>query len=217
MKILLLEDDAVLCDILEDFLSEEGDVTSTFSSDEAFETAQRERFDLFVFDINVAGSMNGVELLKEFRSFSDTTPAIIITAYSDIDHLKSAFKSGANDFIRKPFELEELKMRIENIKKTFGLQDAIELGGGMIFYPKSDELEKGGERIRLSPKDAKILHYLFKNRHRTVSNDELIQNIWDFETMPSEATLRSHIRTIRNLIGNDAIETLRGMGYKWTL
>ena len=217
MKILLLEDDVVLCDILEDFLGEFGEVASTFSSDEVWEMAQDGEYDLFIFDINVAGSQNGIELLSELRSFNDTTPAIIITAYSDIEHLKSAFKSGANDFIRKPFELEELAMRIENIKRTFGLQEVVAIGGGMSLYPQSKELEKRGKRYHLSKKDAKILHYLVKNRHRTVSNEELIQNIWDFDSLPSEATLRSHIRTIRNIVGSDAIETLRGVGYRWML
>lgn len=217
MKILLLEDDVVLCDILEDFLNEFGEVVSTFSADEAFKMAENGEFALFIFDINVAGNMNGVELLKELRSFNDTTPAIIITAYGDVEHLKVAFKSGANDFIRKPFDLDELGMRVENLKKTFGLLDAVEIGGGMRLYPQSNELEKGGKKIRLLPKDTKILHYLVKNRYRSVSNDELIQNIWDFDSMPSEATLRSHMRTIRTIVGSDAIKTLRGVGYKWTL
>ena len=217
MKILLLEDDVVLCDVIEEYLSESYEVASTFSADEALKMAEEGDFDLFIFDINVMGSMNGIELLKELRSFNDASPAIIITAYSDMEHLKSAFGSGANDFIRKPFELEELGVRIENIKKLFKLDDAIKIDEEMIFYPEENELQKGNERIVLSGKDAQILRYLLQNAHRSISSEELMQNIWEYDTMPSEATLRSHIRTIRNAVGKECIKTIRGVGYQWML
>ena len=217
MKILLLEDDVVLCDVIEEYLSESYEVESTFSADEALAMAEDGHFDLFIFDINVMGSMNGIELLKELRSFNDATPAIIITAYSDMEHLKSAFGSGANDFIRKPFELEELGVRIENIKKLFKLEDTIKIDEEMLFYPQTHELQKGEERIFLSSKDSAILQYLLQNAHRSVSNEELMQNLWEYDAMPSEATLRSHIRTIRNTIGKECIKTIRGVGYQWML
>ncbi len=217
MKILLLEDDVVLYDVIEEYLSEKYEVTGTFSADEALKMIEEEHFDLFIFDVNVMGSMNGIELLGELRSFNDATPAIIITAYTDVEHLKSAFGSGANDFIRKPFELEELGVRIENIKKLFRLEESIVINDELLFHPAANELQKGGERILLSGKDSAILHYLLKNSNRIVSSEELMQNIWDFDSMPSEATLRSHIRTIRSVIGKECIKTLRGVGYQWTL
>ena len=217
VKILLLEDDVVLCDVIEEYLGERYEVGSCFSTDAALEMIQREDFDLFVFDVNVIGSMNGIELLRSLRSFKDATPAIIITAYTDMEHLKKAFGSGANDFIRKPFELEELGMRIENLKKLFKLEDWIEIDEDLLFFPESNMLLKENERVRLSAKDAAILHYLLKNSYRSVSSEELIQNLWEFDSMPSEATLRSHIRTIRNIIAKECIETVRGVGYRWTL
>ena len=215
IKILLLEDDVVLSDIITDFLEERYSVESVYSSDAAANRIENERFDLFIFDINVMGRQNGLELLRELRAFNDTTPAIIITAYSDIDHLKKAFTSGANDFIRKPFELEELGVRIENIKHTFALLDTITIDPHTVFSPATETIRRNNETIRLTPKDAKILHYLIKNAPRSVSSQELLQNIWDFETMPSEATLRSHIRTLREIVGKEHIQTLRGIGYKW--
>jgi len=217
MKILLLEDDVVLCDVLEEYLSEKYTVVSTFSADEALKISEEENFDLFIFDINVMGSMNGIELLGGLRSFNDATPAIIITAYGDMEHLKSAFGSGANDFIRKPFELEELGVRIENIKKLFKLEDAIAIDEHTLFFPQSHTLQKKNKQIGLSKKDSAILHYLLKNGHRSVSSEELMQNLWEYEEMPSEATLRSHIRTIRAAIGKECIKTIRGVGYQWML
>ncbi len=213
MTILLLEDDVVLCDVIDDFLSERYEVVSTFSSDEALIISEKEKFDLFIFDINVVGSKTGIGLLGELRAFNDNTPAIIITAYTDISHLKQAFGSGANDFIKKPFELAELAVRIENIKKTFNIASSIDIDGETKFFPQKEYVEKNGRRIRLSPKDASILHYFVRNPYRTISNEELSQNIWDFDTAPSEATIRSHIRTIREIIGKERIKTLRGIGY----
>lgn len=215
IKILLLEDDVVLSDIITDFLEERYEVTPLYDSDTAIETIEKKTFDLFIFDINVMGRKDGLELLKELRGFNDTTPAIVITAYSDIEHLKKAFLSGANDFIRKPFELEELGMRVENLRNTFALTDTITIDPNTVFSPAAETIQRNDDTIRLTPKDAKILHYLIKNAPRGVSSEELLQNIWDFETMPSEATLRSHIRTLREIVGKERIETLRGIGYKW--
>ncbi len=217
MKILLLEDDVVLCDVLEEFLSQHYEVHSTYSADEAEEMAAGERFDLFIFDINVLGSMDGIVLLRRLRSFSDNTPAIIITAYDDIEHLKSAFGSGANDFVRKPFALDELALRIDNIKKLFKLEEAVRIDSRTLFYPQMHEIHRGDEKFMLSQKDSEILHYLLSNAHRTVSAQELMQNLWDYDAMPTEATLRSHIRTIRHILGKECIKTIRGIGYRWML
>jgi len=120
MKILLLEDDTVLADILVDYLQEEYSVTHTYSMKKALSLSEKTNYDLYIFDINVPDG-DGISLLKELRSFSDETPTIFITAFHDTKHLKSAFESGANDFIKKPFDLEELTQRIENIKDTLGL------------------------------------------------------------------------------------------------
>jgi DNA-binding response OmpR family regulator len=96
MKILLLEDDTVLADILVDFLQEEYSVTHTYSMKKALVLSEEINYDLYIFDINVPDG-NGISLLKELRSFNDETPAIFITAFHDTKHLKAAFESGAND------------------------------------------------------------------------------------------------------------------------
>jgi DNA-binding response OmpR family regulator len=112
-----MEDDAVLSDILLDYLRESWDVDYAYNSEEVYTLLEKNSYDLFIFDINVSGK-SGVELLEELREFSDTTPTIFITAYRDTEHLKRAFDAGAHDYIKKPFELEELNARILNTKKT---------------------------------------------------------------------------------------------------
>jgi len=214
MKLLLMEDDPVLSDILLDFLRGDYSVDYAFNSEDVYTLLENRRYDLFIFDINVTGQ-NGLELLEELRSFSNSTPAIFITAYRDTEHLQKAFDAGAHDYIKKPFELEELTARIENTKRLFHIDTTQQepISESMSFNPQTKEIQTPGGLISLGAKDALLLAYFLKNRTRLISNEELIQNIWDFDSMPSDATLRSHIRTLREIIGKEKIKTIRGEGY----
>jgi len=216
MKILLMEDDPVLSDILLDFLSESFDIDYAFNADEVYKQMESNKYDIFIFDINVAGK-TGLELLAELREFNDTTPTIIITAYTDTQYLKKAFELGAHDYIKKPFELEELQARIQNTQKLFKIESEIKINitQNIIFAPELREIKNKNNTTNLSQKDTDILLYFVNNTKRVVTNEELMQNIWDFDNIPSDATIRSHIRTLREIIGKDKIQTLRGVGYKY--
>lgn len=214
MKILLMEDDAVLSDILLDFLRENYSVEYAFNSDDVYKHLESQKFDMFIFDINVAG-LNGLELLEELRAYSDTTPTIFITAYTDTAYLKKAFDLGAHDYIKKPFELEELNVRIENTKRLFNIDTTkeIKITEQISFCKEFKEITKDGVKLSLGAKDCLLLSYFLANQKRVLSSEELMQNVWDFDTTPSDATLRSHIRTLRDIIGKEKITTLRGSGY----
>ncbi len=216
MKILFMEDDPVLGDIVSTYLSEYYEVTHAFDSKAAQEHIDENKFDLFIFDINVPGK-SGVEFLEELRSFNDTTPAIVVTAYADTKHLKSSFDAGAHDYIKKPFELEELKLRIEKSRVLFHIeQDApVKISENVMYYPRKLLVHNGSKEMNLRPKEAEILDYFIAHPQRLIGQDELIQNIWGFEEMPSDATLRSYIRKLREVIGSGKIVTQRGMGYRY--
>ena len=216
MRILLLEDDPVLSDIVGDYLCSHYDTDRAFTAGEALALIERHRYDLFIFDANLPGK-NGVALLRELRGFNVTTPAIVITAYEDTAHLKAAFDAGAHDYIRKPFALEELRVRIENSKRLFNIEQRrhISLGDGCRYDPEHKAIERGGELQPLAPKEAAMLEYFLARPGRTVSSEELIQNLWDFDHLPSDATLRSHIRRLRELLGARKITTVRGIGYRF--
>jgi len=211
-----MEDDPVLGDIVSTYLAEYYEVNHAFDSKEAQELCDENKFDLFIFDINVPG-MSGVELLEELRSFNDTTPAIVVTAYADTKHLKSSFDAGAHDYIKKPFELEELKLRIEKSRVLFHIeQDApVKISENVMYYPRKLLVHDESKEMTLRPKEAEILDYFIAHPQRLISQDELIQNIWGFEEMPSDATLRSYIRKLREIIGSEKIVTQRGMGYRY--
>lgn len=216
MKILLMEDDAVLSDILLDYMRESWSVDYAFNSQEVYKQLDSNKYDLFIFDINVAGK-NGLELLAELREFNNTTPTIIITAYTDTAYLKKAFELGAHDYIKKPFELEELSARIHNTQKLFNINNKVEIpiSEDIIFSSELKQITTPLKSFSLSQKDSVILLYFINNRQRVISNEELTQNIWSFDTIPSDATIRSHIRTLRNIIGKNKIQTIRGIGYRY--
>lgn len=211
-----MEDDPVLGDIIADYLEQHYRVDRVFDSAEAQQFIDRQRYDLFIFDINVPGK-SGIELIEELRSFNDTTPAIIITAYEDTAHLKAGFDAGAHDYIRKPFELEELRLRIEKSKILFGIEqeNPVKIDEARIYYPKSHTLRTDIETIQLKPKEAQILEYFIAHAGRLISQEELVQNLWEFEQLPSDATVRSYIRNLREYIGAEKIVTQRGMGYRY--
>ncbi len=214
MNILLLEDDTVLSSILVDYLSESYTLIHTYSMKQALELAEKQHFDLYIFDINVPDG-DGISLLKELRSFHDETPAIFVTAFHDTEHLKSAFESGGNDFIKKPFELEELSQRIENIKRHFGLGREVQLTPEWKYDPQAHLLKNSNRQQSLSTKESECLHYLYKNRQRVVSSDELLQNLWEYDEMPSEDTIRTLIKQLRKFISKEHIINVRGEGYRF--
>jgi len=214
MKILLLEDDTVLANILLDFLEESYEVVQTYSVKEALKLAEDNSFDLYIFDINLPDG-DGISLLKELRGFFDETPAIFITAFHDTGHLKSAFESGGNDFIKKPFDLEELAQRIENIKRHFGLENLLKLTPSIEFDTKLHQIKNSANSFTLSQKESQLLLYLYKNRHRVIGVDEILQNIWEYDNMPSDDAVRTLIKALRRYIGKEHIVNIRGEGYKF--
>jgi len=214
MKILLLEDDTALASILVDYLEDEYEVVQTYSIKKALSLSEEFKFDLYIFDINVPDG-DGISLLKELRTFNDNTPTVFITAFHDTKYLKAAFESGANDFIKKPFDLEELGQRIINIKRQFGLDSKIRIEEEIIFDIHTHTVQTLSKTYTMTHKESDFLHYLYQNRARVVSSDELLQNIWEYDEMPSDDAVRTVIKNLRKYIGKEHILNVRGEGYKY--
>lgn len=215
MKILLLEDDPMLSDILLHHLQNSLHVALHVSDGKsALDILSEQKFDLLILDINVP-KMSGLEVIKEIRFYKDTTPAIIITAFQDTAHLKKGFENGCDDYIKKPFDLEELDLRIKNIQKRFGIEgdDAMQLDKGIVLMPSKNRLHVEGSEYILAPKECEVLRYLVLHKKRVISIDELIQNVWEYDAMPSDATIRVYVKNLRHLLGKQKIQTIRGNGY----
>jgi DNA-binding response OmpR family regulator len=215
MKILLLEDDPILSDIMSHHLIDSGfEVKLVMDGQDALDVGSEEKFDLFIFDINVP-RLSGLDVIKKLREYDNTTPAIIITAYQDTAYMKNGFESGCDDYIKKPFELEELNLRINNIKKRFSIEseEKVVIGEDIILYPDKNRLHVKEKISQLSHKECEILIYLSSRKKRVVSSEELMQNLWEYEEMPTDATIRVYIKNLRDILGKDKIQTIRGSGY----
>ena len=216
MKILLLEDDLILNEIIEEFLeSLEYDVTCVYDGMKASEVIYDEHFDLMILDVNVP-SITGFEFLKNLRDNSITTPAIFITSLNSVEDIEEGFKSGADDYLKKPFELKELELRINNIKRLLHLEkDELNIDENIKFNVKLNYIDNDSIKTKLPLKEAQILKYLLNNTNRCVSQDELSSNIWSYEGAPTSSTIRTYIKNIRKIIGEDYIETIKGVGYRF--
>ena len=216
MKILLLEDDLILNEIIEEFLiSLEYEVTCVYDGMKASEVIYDEHFDLMILDVNVP-SITGFEFLKNLRDNNITTPAIFITSLNSVEDMEEGFKAGADDYLKKPFELKELELRINNIKRLLHLEkDELSIDKNINFNVKLNYIDNDSIKTKLPLKEAQILKYLLSNTNRCVSQDELSANIWSYEGAPTSSTIRTYIKNIRKIIGEDYIETIKGVGYRF--
>ncbi len=216
LRILLLEDDMILSEIIEEFLLSLGyKVSLALNGQVAEELAYSEKFDLFILDVNVP-YINGFEFLKSLRELKNETPAIFITSLSDPEDMREGFAVGGDDYIKKPFDLSELELRINNIKRHFNLENhTIMIDKDMTLDMQNLTIMIADETRPITSKDAAVLAYLIEHHDRVVSLEELGVNVWDYEHAPSDATLRTYIKNIRKLIGEGYISNLKGVGYRF--
>ncbi len=215
MKILLLEDDPILSEIIEEFLVEHGlHVKLFYDGKEALDAIFEYKFDLLLLDINVP-SLNGFELLKEIKNARITTPVIFITSLDQISDVKKGFALGAEDYLKKPFDLEELLVRIERTKKLHNIDtnERITLTNELFFDPSNYEIITPETSYKLRKKEAQLLEYFLKNKNRVLSFEEIIEEVWRFEETPTHATVRTYIKNLRSYGLDALIENTKGVGY----
>jgi len=217
MKILLLEDDLILNEIIEEHLiSQKHEITTVFTGLEAQDLLYSQRFDLLLLDVNVP-ILNGFELLKDLRQKEIYTPTIFLTSLNQIDDIEKGFKSGCDDYLKKPFELKELDLRINNIKRLFNIEneDLIKISKDTYLDKKNLLIKKENEQIHLAKKECEVLEYLINNSSKTVSIEELSLNVWAYEEAPISSTIRTYIKNLRRVLGEEFIINLRGVGYRF--
>ena len=214
--LLLLEDDPILHEIIAEYLQEHGyTVEGFFDGERALDAIRAGSYAMLLLDVRVP-ELNGFELLSYLREIQNTTPAIFITSLSGIKDLQKGFRLGANDYLKKPFELEELRIRIEHQLATLQHREKLQLGA-FTFLPQRQCLVCEEKKFSLRHKEAQILHYLARQQGRVISFEELIENIWDAEQIPAYATIRTYIKNLRKIMGGDAIENIKGSGYRLNL
>ncbi len=215
--ILLLEDDLQLSDTIKQFLEYKNyNVYPAYNAYEAKDILYEKRVDLMLLDVKVP-YQNGFDFLKEVREEKNSVPAIFITSLNSVDNVERGFDIGCDDYIRKPFALKELLVRIEAIfkRQLSSFKESIELSNGYTFDLANNLLLKNGKSVTVRTKELKLLIFFLRNPNRLLSYNNIYNELWEYNETPSQGSLRAYISTIRNIIGKDKIETIKHIGYRY--
>jgi len=205
MKILLLEDDKILCASLKDFLELEGySVDTAHRGPEVFDLTFDNNYDLYILDVNVP-DINGFDVLNSLKEAGDETPAIYITALTDINSISRGFEIGAEDYIKKPFDPEELIVRI---KSKYRQEDPVIYYNNISYDPVKKTVKKDAEIISLGEVQLNIFHMLITQQNKVVDSFTLM----DFLEQPNANALRVNIAKLKNKLDIE-IRNIRGQGY----
>ena len=215
MRIYILEDEYSLRLSVEEFLEDLGFDVESFENGEALlDALYEESCDLLLLDVKVPG-INGFELLKSLRESGNKIPAIFITSLTHVDDLAHGFELGCCDYIKKPFDLKELEVRLKNVLKRecFGSsEDIVHLPQGYTYDLKKFVLKQNGKEIPLTKQEKRMLELLIKNRGNVVSSEQFCEEVWGEYVDP--ANIRVHITKLRKKLGKDIIKNVHGLGYK---
>lgn len=218
-KLLLLEDDLALNETVVDYFEGLGfSVTPVYDGNSALDAIYENNFDLLLLDVNVP-DINGFEILKTLREQGSTTPAIFITSLNSMRDLESGYNSGCDDYIRKPFALKELKLRVETIlKRDFfhNKSDKIQVDVNIYYDTKSDMLTIDAEEVQLNNKDAKLLKLFLQNKDTLVTHETINATLWEYDEEVSESALRTYIKNLRKYLGKEKIVSIKKLGYRFT-
>lgn len=220
MKILLLEDDLVLSSEISKFLeSHQMHCNKVYDGEEFLQKFEEENYDVFLLDINVP-KINGLEVCKRIRERDKTIPIIIISAYDDISDKKQAFENLADDYLVKPFVLEELLLRINSHfrknKSDKSLSEKM-LIEDLEIFPDESKVMRGGKEISLTVKEFQLLLALAKANGRILSKQFLSGEVWQNHFETNTNTIEVYINFLRKKIDKDfevkLIHTRPGFGY----
>ncbi len=212
LRVLLVEDDLQLAKIVKKILISKGFfVVLRDDGIFALEEIKNNLFDLYLIDINIPG-INGLELVKYVRNLYNESFIVMITANIDEYYFEKAYSYGCDDYIKKPFHIKELEVRINHLlnKKEKIVFDEYE------FKFDEDELFKNNKRINLRKKEKRLLHILLKNINKTVSSERIIEYVWEGEQKESYP-LRQLVNEIRKRFDKNYIKTVVGIGYRFEL
>ena len=213
MRILLLEDDLLLNKAIDRFLSKEGHEVETFRNGQlALNSIFENPYDMLLLDINVP-TITGLELLERVDKKKIQIPTIFISALIDIEDISKAFDLGCHDYLKKPFHLKELSLRIEKVlKSTYMPQAHIRLSQNYSLDKETNILRFKGEVQVLSSRQQKIMVLLAYNRSRVVNYELFQEYAWDNLNIEIP-TIRAEINRLKKILKEDIIINIRNMGY----
>ncbi len=219
-RLLILEDDLTLNETLVDFFEDlDYEIVSLYDGDDANDKIYEINFDLLILDVNVP-SMNGFELLKNVRSQGIKTPAIYMTSLNSMKSLEEGYDSGCDDYIRKPFALQELNLRVKTIlNRSFHHtnDEKLEINKDIYFDINTNILYIKKKACNLKNKEAKLLKFFLQNKDQIISHERIYEALWEYDEEYSENALRTYIKNIRKIIGKDKIVSIKKLGYRFKI
>ncbi len=213
MKILLLEDDIMLNEAISQFLSSVGHaITSVKDGNECLDILSYQKFDLLVFDINVP-NIDGLSILEELHTQKRMVPTIFISALIDIEDITRAFDLGCFDYLKKPFHLKELNLRINKILKTRQVpMKHKRLSKAYSFDSENSTLYFNNEPQILPKRQVQIIELLTHNRSLVCNYDMFRDYVWNDDFIDN-ATIRAEVNRVKKVLKEDFISNVRGIGY----
>lgn len=227
-SILLVEDEENLQEALKLNLELEGyEITSAYDGAEALKAVQKEHFNLIILDVMLP-EVDGITVCETIRLSNPDIPILILSAKNSSADMVLGLKKGADDYLTKPFNLEELLIRVNNlIKKSERLStkqplpDEYVFGKNKIDFKASEAFTKDGEKITLTKKELMLLKLLIENKNEVVTREKILQVVWGYNVYPTTRTIDNFILNFRKYFEEDSrdpkfFHAVRGVGYKFS-
>jgi two-component system OmpR family response regulator len=218
-QILVVDDESGVRELVGDVLELEGyQVTVAIDGLDALSHIRKQKFDLYVLDINMP-KIDGLVLLEKVRAAGDPTPALLLSARREKEDIHQGFRVGADDYVTKPFSIEELALRVEAIlRRTQGNEPTNILQCGPVTIDLDQHLVRHGEEIiELSPTEYNLLHYLIERKNKVVKKDALLNAVWGIDFENNSTVVETYISYLRKKLhrdGFEGIKTVRGVGFQ---
>ncbi|RYY41404.1 MAG: response regulator transcription factor [Chitinophagaceae bacterium] len=226
-SILVVEDEENLHETLRLNLELEGyEVTSAYDGITALKAVQEEYFDLIIMDIMIP-EIDGFSVTQNIRLSNDEVPILILSARNSSEDRVKGLKKGADDYLTKPFHLEELVLRVQKlisksqrIKEKTTVGDTYAFGGHRVNFKAQEAVNNRGERIELSKKETMLLKLLIENKNEVVPREKILQSVWGYNVYPTTRTIDNFILNFRKYFEEDSrnpkyFHSVRGVGYKY--
>jgi two-component system response regulator QseB len=214
MRVLVVEDDRMIAKGLHTALKQDGyTVDGVSDGRSASEALSAGRFDLVLLDLGLP-ERDGLEVLRDLRRRGDATPVIIVTARDDVQNRIQGLDAGADDYIIKPFDLDEVAARMRSVlRRAAGRGDPCIRHRGITLDPVSRAVERDGERVMLSPHEFAVLEALLQRPGSVLSRTQLEDRLYGWSGSIESNAIEVYVHGLRRKLGSDAIRTLRGVGY----
>ena len=217
-RILIAEDEPRLASFLEKGLRSNGFVT-TVAEDGAKASlmARDQEFDLLVLDLGLPGK-DGTEVLRELRSSGQRMPVIILTARDDLSDKVAGLEGGADDYVTKPFRFEELLARVRaRLRNERTVERTVLRAGDVVLDLRTRRASTRGRTVDLTAREFTMLEVLIRHAGQVLSREQLLSHVWGYDYDPGSNVVDVYVGYLRRKLGADAIETVRGMGYRLTI